>query len=141
MLLCEENSTISWFLLMLSIWYDFVWTMQEKSLQSVYRWWDCIALPDDIDSSDEVSFRMQIKELAFKVEFLRCLVCDRKCNFRWFNMSCACLLILMFQSLQLLKTAIFDKECEPCILTDADLVIYSFMCFPIDIASSLSLKF
>ncbi|KAK7324781.1 hypothetical protein VNO77_28620 [Canavalia gladiata] len=46
------------------------------------RWWDCIALPDDVDSSDEASFRMQIKELAF-------------------------------ESLQLLKTAIFDKECEP----------------------------
>ncbi|KAL5082047.1 hypothetical protein RYX36_010468 [Vicia faba] len=46
------------------------------------RWWDCIALPDDIDSSDEASFRMQIKELAY-------------------------------ESLQLLETAIFDKECEP----------------------------
>ncbi|GAV81302.1 SET domain-containing protein [Cephalotus follicularis] len=46
------------------------------------RWWDCIALPDDIDCSDEVAFRMQIKELAFT-------------------------------SLQLLKEAIFDKECEP----------------------------
>ncbi|RDY01875.1 Histone-lysine N-methyltransferase ATXR2, partial [Mucuna pruriens] len=55
------------------------------------RWWDCIALPDDVDSSDEASFRLQIKELAF-------------------------------ESLQLLKTAIFDKECEPCILTDADFV-------------------
>ncbi|PNX72931.1 histone-lysine N-methyltransferase ATXR2-like protein [Trifolium pratense] len=43
------------------------------------RWWDCIALPDDIDPSDEASFRMQIKELAF-------------------------------ESLQLLQTAIFDKE-------------------------------
>ncbi|ESW21952.1 hypothetical protein PHAVU_005G113700 [Phaseolus vulgaris] len=46
------------------------------------RWWDCIALPDDVDSSDEPSFRLQIKELAF-------------------------------ESLQLLKAAIFDKECEP----------------------------
>ncbi|RZB76701.1 Histone-lysine N-methyltransferase ATXR2 isoform F [Glycine soja] len=46
------------------------------------RWWDCIALPDDVDSSDEASFRLQIKMLAF-------------------------------ESLQLLKTAIFDKECEP----------------------------
>ncbi|XP_047150437.1 histone-lysine N-methyltransferase ATXR2 [Vigna umbellata] len=46
------------------------------------RWWDCIALPDDVDSSDEASFRLQIKELAF-------------------------------ESLQLLKVAIFDKECEP----------------------------
>ncbi|XLR54028.1 hypothetical protein S83_004700, partial [Arachis hypogaea] len=52
-----------------------------------FRWWDCVALPDDIDSSDEDSFRMQIKELAFK-------------------------------SLQLLKKAIFDKECEPLFSLD-----------------------
>ncbi|XVF01825.1 hypothetical protein REPUB_Repub04eG0122800 [Reevesia pubescens] len=45
-------------------------------------WWDCIALPDDIDASDEATFRTQIKELAFT-------------------------------SLQLLKEAIFYKECEP----------------------------
>ncbi|XP_039040385.1 histone-lysine N-methyltransferase ATXR2-like [Hibiscus syriacus] len=46
------------------------------------RWWDCISLPDDIDVSDEATFRGQIRELAFT-------------------------------SLQLLKEAIFDKECEP----------------------------
>ncbi|KAJ7948179.1 histone-lysine N-methyltransferase ATXR2 [Quillaja saponaria] len=46
------------------------------------RWWDCIALPDDVNSSDETAFRMQIRELAFR-------------------------------SLQLLKEAVFDKECEP----------------------------
>ncbi|KAM3745073.1 hypothetical protein ACB098_06G098600 [Castanea mollissima] len=46
------------------------------------RWWDCVALPDDVDSSDEAAFRMQLKDLAFK-------------------------------SLQLLKAAIFSKECEP----------------------------
>ncbi|KAG4961075.1 hypothetical protein JHK87_037708 [Glycine soja] len=46
------------------------------------RWWDCIALPDDVDSSDEASFRLQIKMLAF-------------------------------ESLQLLKKAIFDKESSP----------------------------
>uniref|UniRef100_A0A5B7BDL2 Putative histone-lysine N-methyltransferase ATXR2 n=1 Tax=Davidia involucrata TaxID=16924 RepID=A0A5B7BDL2_DAVIN len=46
------------------------------------RWWDCIALPDDVDCCDEAAFRMQIRELAF-------------------------------MSLQLLKAAIFDKECEP----------------------------
>ncbi|XP_052177954.1 histone-lysine N-methyltransferase ATXR2 isoform X2 [Diospyros lotus] len=46
------------------------------------RWWECIALPDDIDCCDESEFRMQIKELAFT-------------------------------SLQLLKAAIFDEECEP----------------------------
>ncbi|KAK6241576.1 hypothetical protein SCA6_006965 [Theobroma cacao] len=31
------------------------------------RWWDCIALPGDIDGSDEATFRMQIRELAFTV--------------------------------------------------------------------------
>lgn len=46
------------------------------------RWWECIALPDDVDCCDEAAFRMQIKELAF-------------------------------ESLQLLKTTIFDSECEP----------------------------
>ncbi|KAG9454213.1 hypothetical protein H6P81_007117 [Aristolochia fimbriata] len=46
------------------------------------RWWECISLPDDVGSKNETSFRMQIKELAFK-------------------------------SLQLLKKAIFDKDCAP----------------------------
>ncbi|XP_018436417.1 uncharacterized protein LOC108808816 [Raphanus sativus] len=27
-------------------------------------WWDCIALPDDVDPSDESAFKMQIKDLA-----------------------------------------------------------------------------
>ncbi|KAK6134853.1 hypothetical protein DH2020_031394 [Rehmannia glutinosa] len=44
------------------------------------RWWDCIALPEDVDSCDEAEFRMQIKDLAF-------------------------------ESLQLLKEAIYDEEC------------------------------
>ncbi|XP_030544282.1 histone-lysine N-methyltransferase ATXR2 isoform X2 [Rhodamnia argentea] len=51
------------------------------------RWWECIALPEDVDPSDEAGFRMEIKELAFK-------------------------------SLQLLKAAIFDKECEPLFSLD-----------------------
>uniref|UniRef100_A0A1J3G1H6 Histone-lysine N-methyltransferase ATXR2 n=1 Tax=Noccaea caerulescens TaxID=107243 RepID=A0A1J3G1H6_NOCCA len=45
------------------------------------RWWDCIALPENVDPSDEEAFRMQLK-----------------------NLACT--------SLELLKTAIFDKECE-----------------------------
>ncbi|CAH9071938.1 unnamed protein product [Cuscuta epithymum] len=45
-------------------------------------WWDSVALPNDVEHSDEAEFRMQIKELANK-------------------------------SLQLLKAAIFDPECEP----------------------------
>ncbi|XP_057246912.1 histone-lysine N-methyltransferase ATXR2 isoform X2 [Beta vulgaris subsp. vulgaris] len=46
------------------------------------RWWECIALPEDVDKCDEVDFRLQFKELAF-------------------------------ESLQLLKAAIFDAECAP----------------------------
>ncbi|KAL2976724.1 hypothetical protein AAZX31_13G024900 [Glycine max] len=34
------------------------------------RWWDCIALPNDVDSSDEASFRLQIKMLAFEMLIL-----------------------------------------------------------------------
>lgn len=33
----------------------------------MYRWWDCISLPDDVDTSDEAAFRMQIRQLAFEV--------------------------------------------------------------------------
>lgn len=51
------------------------------------RWWDCIALPDDVDSCDEADFRMQIRDLAF-------------------------------ESLQLLKEAIYDKECAPLFSLD-----------------------
>uniref|UniRef100_A0A0R0FDD0 Uncharacterized protein n=1 Tax=Glycine max TaxID=3847 RepID=A0A0R0FDD0_SOYBN len=45
------------------------------------RWWDCIALPNDVDSSDEASFRLQIKMLAFEVRFFRmhrrsCILAD-----------------------------------------------------------------
>ncbi|ONK61089.1 uncharacterized protein A4U43_C08F26140 [Asparagus officinalis] len=46
------------------------------------RWWDCISLPDEVSFSNEASFRMQIRDLAFT-------------------------------SLQLLKDAIFNKECAP----------------------------
>ncbi|XP_073060880.1 histone-lysine N-methyltransferase ATXR2 isoform X2 [Primulina eburnea] len=46
------------------------------------RWWDCIALPADVDSCDEAEFRTQVKDLAS-------------------------------ESLQLLKEAIYEKECAP----------------------------
>ncbi|GAB4859468.1 Histone-lysine N-methyltransferase atxr2 [Ancistrocladus abbreviatus] len=60
-----------------------------KPFSMVYkrRWWDCIALPSDVDVSDEASFRMEIKQMAF-------------------------------MSLQLLKAAIFDKECAPLFSLD-----------------------
>jgi len=31
------------------------------------RWWECVALPEDIDSSEEDSFRQQMRDLAFAV--------------------------------------------------------------------------
>jgi hypothetical protein len=31
------------------------------------RWWECVALPEDIDSSEEDSFRQQMRDLAFVV--------------------------------------------------------------------------
>uniref|UniRef100_A0A7C9DXE1 [histone H3]-lysine(4) N-trimethyltransferase n=1 Tax=Opuntia streptacantha TaxID=393608 RepID=A0A7C9DXE1_OPUST len=46
------------------------------------RWWDCIALPEDVNKCDEATFRRQIKDVAY-------------------------------ESLQLLKAAIFDEECAP----------------------------
>ncbi|XP_076910110.1 histone-lysine N-methyltransferase ATXR2-like [Bidens hawaiensis] len=43
-------------------------------------WWDCIALPDDVDASDEASFRMQIKQLAFEsLELLKAGILDEEC--------------------------------------------------------------
>ncbi|PIN18330.1 putative histone tail methylase containing SET domain [Handroanthus impetiginosus] len=51
------------------------------------RWWECIALPEDVDSCEEAEFRMQIKNLAF-------------------------------ESLQLLKEAIYDRECAPLFSLD-----------------------
>lgn len=31
------------------------------------RWWECVALPEDVDSSEEELFRQQIRDLAFTV--------------------------------------------------------------------------
>lgn len=38
-----------------------------NSLFFFCSWWDCIALPDDVDPSDESAFKMQIKDLACTV--------------------------------------------------------------------------
>ncbi|KAK1407344.1 hypothetical protein QVD17_38958 [Tagetes erecta] len=44
------------------------------------RWWDCIALPIDVDVSEEDSFRMQIKQLAFEsLELLKAAILDEEC--------------------------------------------------------------
>ena len=46
-----------------------------------FRWWDCIALPDDVHSCDEAAFRSQIKELAFTVilSHLDCMYNKESC--------------------------------------------------------------
>ncbi|XP_031254563.1 histone-lysine N-methyltransferase ATXR2 [Pistacia vera] len=45
------------------------------------RWWDCIALPDDVDYSDEASFRKQIKELAFtSLKLLKEAIFEKECE-------------------------------------------------------------
>ncbi|CAL9043419.1 unnamed protein product [Musa banksii] len=44
------------------------------------RWWDCIALPNDVDSSDEASFRMQLRDLAFtSLQLLKEAIFEDEC--------------------------------------------------------------
>ncbi|KAL6140106.1 hypothetical protein ACLB2K_058407 [Fragaria x ananassa] len=45
------------------------------------RWWDCVALPIDVKSSDEAAFRMQIRELAFtSLQLLKAAIYDEECK-------------------------------------------------------------
>ncbi|XVE66312.1 hypothetical protein DITRI_Ditri08aG0070600 [Diplodiscus trichospermus] len=45
------------------------------------RWWDCISLPDDIDASDEATFRRQVQELAFtSLQLLKESIFDKECE-------------------------------------------------------------
>ncbi|CAK9315588.1 unnamed protein product [Citrullus colocynthis] len=45
------------------------------------RWWDCIALPDDVEPSNEVAFRMQIREMAFtSLQLLKEAIFDMGCE-------------------------------------------------------------
>ncbi|TYJ98309.1 histone-lysine N-methyltransferase ATXR2 isoform X2 [Cucumis melo var. makuwa] len=45
------------------------------------RWWDCIALPDDVEPSNEVAFRMQIREMAFmSLQLLKEAIFDVGCE-------------------------------------------------------------
>ncbi|KAF3779948.1 Histone-lysine N-methyltransferase [Nymphaea thermarum] len=44
------------------------------------RWWDCVALPDDVECSEETSFRMQMKDLAFKsLQLLKAAIFTEEC--------------------------------------------------------------
>lgn len=100
----------------------------EYHISSCCRWWDCIALPDDVDTCDEASFRMEIQDLAFIV----CFSSNMISTFTYLLKNLFVVLVIMlkllmgddddsiisiFQSLQLLKDAIFDIECAPCILS------------------------
>ncbi|GFZ05535.1 histone-lysine N-methyltransferase ATXR2 [Actinidia rufa] len=43
------------------------------------RWWECIALPDDVDCRDEATFRLQIKDLAYtSLQLLKEAICDKE---------------------------------------------------------------
>ncbi|PSS05800.1 Histone-lysine N-methyltransferase [Actinidia chinensis var. chinensis] len=45
------------------------------------RWWECIALPDDVDCCDEATFRLQIKDLAYtSLQLLKAAICDKECE-------------------------------------------------------------
>lgn len=50
---------------------EYAWTLNAF----IYRWWDCVALPDDVDPCDEAAFRLQIRELAFTVHPLHMSGC------------------------------------------------------------------
>ncbi|KAG2569014.1 histone-lysine N-methyltransferase ATXR2-like isoform X2 [Panicum virgatum] len=44
------------------------------------RWWECVALPEDIDSSEEDSFRQQMRDLAFaSLQLLKDAIFDPEC--------------------------------------------------------------
>ncbi|KAM0894330.1 hypothetical protein ACQ4PT_024507 [Festuca glaucescens] len=44
------------------------------------RWWDYIALPEDVDASDEDSFRQEIRDLAFtSLQLLKDAIFDAEC--------------------------------------------------------------
>lgn len=63
------------------------------STYHLLRWWDCIALPDDVDSSDEASFRMKIRELAFTVrQFYKDGACMKNLtiHFFWYVLLVMC---------------------------------------------------
>ncbi|NP_001149542.1 MYND finger family protein [Zea mays] len=44
------------------------------------RWWECVALPEDVDSSEEELFRQQIRDLAFtSLQLLKDAIFDPEC--------------------------------------------------------------
>lgn len=124
-----------------------------KKKKSCCRWWDSVALPEDVDSCDEDTFRQQIRDLALTVIMLShisffwnyigilftilcsetklyslarqlkykngtqevVIVLIEKCpTYQWIDGQI--IIFCVSQSLQLLKDAIFDSECAPCIL-------------------------
>ncbi|XP_020102311.1 histone-lysine N-methyltransferase ATXR2 [Ananas comosus] len=68
-----DNSNKSDFSLLLEAW-------KPVSMGFKKRWWDCIALPDDVDTCDEASFRMEIQDLAFiSLQLLKDAIFDIEC--------------------------------------------------------------
>ncbi|GJN01663.1 hypothetical protein PR202_ga18944 [Eleusine coracana subsp. coracana] len=48
---------------------------------TMLRWWECVALPEDVDSSEEDSFRQQIRDVAFtSLQLLKDAIFDPECS-------------------------------------------------------------
>ncbi|GAY60800.1 hypothetical protein CUMW_204900, partial [Citrus unshiu] len=61
------------------VFYNSLYLRRLTSTCHFLRWCDCIALPDDVDSSDEAYFRMQIIELAFtSLQLLKTAIFDEE---------------------------------------------------------------
>ncbi|MQL84459.1 hypothetical protein Taro_016972 [Colocasia esculenta] len=68
----NNGTNISCFTLLLEAW-------KPVSMGFKNRWWDCVALPNDVDSNNEVSFRMQIRDLAYtSLQLLREAIFDEE---------------------------------------------------------------
>jgi hypothetical protein len=54
--------------------------MSQKKKKSCCRWWDSVALPEDVDSCDEDTFRQQIRDLALtSLQLLKDAIFDSEC--------------------------------------------------------------
>ncbi|XP_078437215.1 histone-lysine N-methyltransferase ATXR2 isoform X2 [Wolffia australiana] len=63
-----------WFSLLVEAW-------RPVSMGFKKRWWECVARPDDVNISDEASFRTEIRDLAHEsLQLLRAAIFDVECG-------------------------------------------------------------
>ncbi|KAJ1272913.1 hypothetical protein BS78_06G239400 [Paspalum vaginatum] len=69
----QHETNESNFLLLVEAW-------KPLSMGFKKRWWECVALPEDIDSSEEDLFRQHIRDLAFmSLQLLKDAIFDPEC--------------------------------------------------------------